>query len=94
MDRAVLHVIAAAIIGKDGRPYSLPPPAGHYDVINHMLCELRHPIPIDGEQGFILSDGTFSPRCQAYRIAKAAGQLLHREPWQCYGEVLFSGDVW
>ena len=43
------------------------------------------------ESGFVTSTGRFVDRHEAFRIAKAAGQLLERAHG---GPQLFSEDVW
>lgn len=88
---AELRVVAAAIIGYDGKPYSLPPPARHHDCIAYMHFELGHPRPISGVQGFMLSDGRFARRKAARIVAKRANQLLERAS---KGDTLYSEDVW
>lgn len=84
------RVVAAAIIGHDGVPYSLPAPARHHDVIGHMVA-LGHPTPIKGEQGFMLSDGSFADRRRALGNAVVNDQLL---PGAGKRRWLFSEDVW
>lgn len=87
------RVVAAAIIGHDGKVCSLPPPARHHDVIRHMVHVLDHPIPIKGEQGFVLSDGTFARRRRAKVMAVANDQILpHMKHMQ--NPYLFSEDLW
>lgn len=84
-------VVAAAIVGHDGVVVSLPQPARHYHVIIHMVHILGHPIPITGEQGFMLSDGKFARRTYARRCAVANDQLL---PRAMKLPELYSEDVW
>ena len=84
-------VVAAAIIGHDGVPVSLPPPARHHNVIHHMATVLKHPTPITGEQGFMLSDGTFARRRRARMFAEYHEQLLPRASKM---DELYSEDVW
>ncbi len=90
-DEDAPRVVAAAILGHDGVPVSLPPPARHHDVIRHMVHVLGHSAPIDGEQGFMLSDGTFAHRRRARVFAELHGQLLPRA-WGL--RELYSEDVW
>lgn len=90
-DDELPKVVAAAVMGPDDVPVSLPPPARHNDVITHMVVELGHPAPVIGQQGFMLSDGTFANRRRARMFAEANGQLLARAHG---GDLLFSEDVW
>jgi hypothetical protein len=85
------RVVAAAILGPDGAPVSLPPPARHHDVIRHMAVNLGHETPITGEQGFLLSDGTFARRALARMFAELNEQLLPRAGGT---RELYSEDVW
>jgi hypothetical protein len=86
------RVAAAAIIGRDGKIYSLPPPCRHHDVGRYMI-EQGHPKPFPGgdSQGFLLSNGDFVSRRAARGYAFYHGQLL-----PCAGKTskLFSEDVW
>lgn len=87
---ALLAVIGVAIIAKGGMMCSLPKPKRHHDVIRAMAASGMD-TPIIGEQGFLLSDGTFATRKQAAKIAIKANQLLSRSKGL---EQLFSEDVW
>ena len=92
-DRPILpKVVAAAITGVDGNVYSLPPPARHHDVGQHMI-ELGHPQPYPGggHQGFLLDDGEFVGRTDARVCAAENNQLL---PTASKGNILFSEDLW
>lgn len=83
--------VTAAAIKIEAQVYHLPRPARHHHVI-HFLVEIGHKPPIRGEQGFLLSDGTFVGRITAAKVAVEAGQIkksdLVAPPW------LFSEDVW
>jgi hypothetical protein len=85
-------VVAAAIVGRDGIVYHLPPPARHHDVGRHML-EQGHPRPFPGgdAQGFLLSNGEFASRIAARTCAIANQQLLPRAGKTAE---LYSEDVW
>ena len=87
------RVVAAAIIGKDGKVYSLPAPARHHHVGQHMVRECGHPTPFPGgkAQGFLMSDGSFASREHAKGCAEYHGQLL-TTAGKC--RELFSEDVW
>lgn len=82
------YIVAAAI--KQGNMIcSVPKPGRHHDVIREM-ARAGIPIPIDGEQGFLTSEGLFVGRKLAKDIALMAGQVLsNSSPTQ-----LFSEDVW
>jgi len=83
------YIVAAAI--KQGNMIcSVPKPGRHHDVIREM-ARAGIPIPIDGEQGFLTSEGLFVGRRLAKDIALMAGQVLSGR-----GGVreLFSEDVW
>lgn len=85
-----LRVIRAAVTdSKTGEVYSLVAPARHPHIMwymNDMGLREHH-----GEQGFILSDGTFADRMRAKNIALSAGQLIKGARIQ--GD-LYSEDVW
>jgi hypothetical protein len=85
-----LTVERAAIRMGDGRVWSLLPPNRHHHVIR-MLVVLQYPTPIRGDQGFVLSDGSFADRRRAREVAEAAGQLLPRDGGLAE---LYSEDVW
>lgn len=84
------RVVAAAIIGYDGKAYHVPAPGRHHDVIQ-LMVKLGHPTPIKGLQGFMLSDGRFVRRSKARVIAEERGQLL---PRHSNLKELYSEDVW
>lgn len=67
-----------------------PRPGRHSDIIRAAAARGIE-TPVDGEQGFLLSDGRFARRMPALTIARAAGQTL-RETAPAHG--LFSEDVW
>jgi hypothetical protein len=83
------YIVAAAI--KQGNMIcSVPKPGRHHDVIRGM-ARAGIPIPIDGEQGFLTSEGLFVGRKLAKDIALMAGQILSKNGDQ---RQLFSEDVW
>ncbi len=90
MKREDLRVECAAIMGYDGIAYSLPRPARHNDVIQHMVA-LGHPTPISGEQGFLLNDGRFVRRKAAAYVAIRNGQC---DKVELPGIGLLSQDLW
>lgn len=88
----LLRVVAAAINRNDsGEIVSLPVPARHYDIINHIV-ETMGDYPVRGTQGFLLSDGRFATRRAALAVAETAGQLIKEPVAPAHG--LFSEDVW
>lgn len=82
-----VKIICAAIMDADGLIYAKPRPARHHD------CFFRGCEAQKVTCGFLTSAGQFVDRREAYKIAKAAGQILptalkHHAP------LLFSEDVW
>lgn len=90
LDRLNPLRVECAAIRQDDFVYSIERPARHHDVINAM-CERGMTPPIQGEEGFLLNDGSFIRRSPAKHIARAAGQLLERASTS---RNLFSEDVW
>jgi len=92
-----LRVVAVAI-QLYGIVHMLPPPFRHYHVMQYMT-QIYRDTRIDGEQGFLLSDGRFARRAPAMLVARAAGQLIPRTDGYAKGEIssrreLYSEDVW
>jgi len=82
-------ITAAAIKCVLGEVYSVPKPGRHHDVIRHMSSTLGVS-PHGGEQGFVLSTGSFIDRKMAAKIALKNGQCKKLiSPPQ-----LFSEDLW
>lgn len=87
MRRGWQNVVAVAIkVGDD--VVSLPPPARHVHVLSDL--RLRGIDGDEGEQGFLLADGTFASRWNAGRHAKGSGQIEKLK----YGNELYSEDLW
>lgn len=85
------RVVAAAI--KQGAMIcSVPRPGRHHDVIREM-AKAGIPIPINGEQGFLTSDGLFVNRRLGLDIALVEEQLIQKTGG-VGSELLFSEDVW
>lgn len=82
--------IVAAAIRQGSMVCSVPKPGRHHDVIREM-ARAGIPIPINGEQGFLTSEGQFVGRKQAKHIATLAGQILSKHG---NANQLFSEDVW
>ena len=72
--------------------YSLDRPNRHHSIIAFLVENGEKP-PIKGEQGFVLSDGSFSNRKDALQIAIASGQVVLDN---CKAPLigLFSEDLW
>ena len=93
MSAKVLYVVGVAMrIG--GRIWSAPAPKRHPDLLIALedfgVCNRVPP----ADQGFLLSNGTFANRSEAFLIASAAEQIIPRQPGQYDGDELFSEDVW
>lgn len=95
----VKRYIVAAAIKECGVICSMSRPARHGDVIR-MMATAGFPIPINGRQGFLTSDGLFVGREDARKIAHEAGQIIARiigsdgVPYKFEHRELFSEDVW
>lgn len=73
--------------------YTMPKPARHNNIMNlAKRAGLDSQFQPD-EQGFLLSDGSFADREEAYKVAKAAGQPWRRKP-EIHSEHLFTEDLW
>jgi len=87
------RILQVAIRTEDGLIHTLPRPARHGDLINPLFW--LNGDPNGGEHGFLLDDGSFVDRTQAWPIAEAAGQISptarKREAPYLH---LFSEDVW
>lgn len=81
----------AAVLGPDGEPVFLAPPARHHDIINHMVDVLCHPIPIIGRQGFMDDRRGFVGRLQAADIARFESHQITDLKWP---PNLYSEDLW
>lgn len=94
-------VLAAAMRGRDGAIWTLPPPARHHDIGLYMLAMGEpSPYPDGDDQGFLVAAyGLFTGvprpiyqrRVVAKRIAEKAGQIL---PDKGQHPELFSEDLW
>lgn len=82
--------IAAAIRTDDGVIHSMPPPNRHHHILHAMNGNDGPLIVARGEQGFLMSDGTFAGRIHAGLAARSAGliQRLQHPP------ELYSEDLW
>lgn len=74
----------------NGTLYSLPKPNRHHHVIRLIGGIKGHDI-----QGFLLADGTFVNRREAFSHANLSGQLARRMGAGTYqGTELYSEDLW
>jgi hypothetical protein len=91
--------IVAAAIKQDGMVCFVPRPGRHHHVIRAMATA-GIPIPINGQQGFVTSDGLFVDRRRARKIAAQAGQIIKSYigpegvPFKREHDELFSEDLW
>lgn len=90
--------ITHVAVVRNGVAYSLPAPNRHHNVLWSMPPKVRD---ADDEtesrdvQGFLLEDGTFVDRKEAYIIATGTGQINRRQyPGSYQGDQLFSEDLW
>lgn len=83
-------VVAAAIKDKEGNVHSLPAPARHHNIINHMSEKNIRPGSRARDQGFIDEDGNFLDREEARLLVIKTGQC----PKPDHSRELFSEDLW
>ena len=84
------ETVTRAAMLHEGRPWSVPRPGRHGDVIRKLADAFPDDGPFVGEQGFLTSSGRFVEREEAGRIALAAGQTKALR----WGAELFSEDLW
>ena len=87
-------VVAAAVRTEDGLVHFFPPPCRHHNTV-HALNRYTGSaadglIVARGEQGFVMSDGTFAGREEAGRCAIEAGQIKEL----AHPPKLYSEDLW
>lgn len=84
------RAVAAAILTDDGVVHFMPRPNRHHHTVHALNEGGGYLIVARGEQGFVMSDGTFADREEAGRCAIEAGQIkaLERPP------KLYSEDLW
>lgn len=85
-----IWVMRAALRRADGCVVSMDRPARHGDLMRAFGFCGDGP---DG-QGFILSDGSYATREEAWTVAQAAHQPILRRSEVQAGEYLFSEDLW
>lgn len=88
------RAIAAAVKTDDGVIHFMPPPHRHHHTV-HALHRPQNGVENDlivaqGEQGFVMSDGTFADRVEAGKAAIEAGQIAALK----WPPNLFSEDLW
>lgn len=86
--------IAAAVKTDDGVIHFMPPPNRHHHTVHALHFAFNDHasgiIQARGEQGFVMSDGTFADREEAAKAALATGRIksLSHPP------KLYSEDLW
>ena len=88
------ETIVAAALCIDGITLSMPPPARHHHLIQHVTIhwfkeDVRRTVVPD-QQGFLTNTGRFVMRREAARIAIEAGQITDTK----YYGGLYSEDLW
>jgi len=88
------RAIAAAVKTDDGVIHFMPPPHRHHHTV-HALHRPQNGVENDliearGEQGFVMSDGTFADRIEAGKAAIEAGQITAL----AHPPRLYSEDLW
>lgn len=86
-------IVGVAVRDQHGEVHTLPPPNRHHNVLLAMHHAGLH-CPDPADQGFVLDDGSFVNRGQAYLIAWENGQLLPRPAGGYNGPELYSEDLW
>ena len=85
--------IAAAVMTDDGVIHFMPPPNRHHHTVHalHRGSSGGEGLVVArGEQGFVMSDGTFASRHQAGIFAREAGQIAELK----WPPLLYSEDLW
>lgn len=85
------RIVCAAIVSRDVM-YSIPAPARHCDIVQHVLETTGQPIREPQEEGFLDDTGRFLDRRAAKIVAQQAGQILDNGVPQL--DELFSENVW
>ena len=86
--------VAAAVRTEDGLIHFFPAPCRHHHTV-HALHRPQNGVENDliiaqGEQGFVMSDGTFADRIEAGIEAINSGQIKELQ----HPPMLFSEDLW
>jgi len=85
-----IKAIAAAVMTDDGVIHFMPPPHRHHHTVHALHKESEGLIVARGEQGFVMSDGTFADRMAAGKAAIASGQIKELS----HPPRLYSEDLW
>lgn len=90
--QSALPIVGVAIVSlHDDKLHSVLAPVRHHDVIK-LMVDLGYPTPIEGTQGFILSDGRFVGREWGRIISTCTGQS--KNGTYSSPDKLFSEDLW
>lgn len=91
-----MRVVAAAVRTDDGVIHFMPQPHRHHHTVHALhrmlvneACEGLVTVA-RGEQGFVLSDGTFADRVAAAKVALDSGQIAKLD----HPPRLYSEDLW
>lgn len=83
--------VAAAVRTEDGLVHFFPPPHRHHHIIYALHDKTESELIVAwGEQGFVMSDGTFAGREEAGKAAIEAGQIKALQ----WPPKLYSEDLW
>ena len=74
----------------DGVIHFMPPPNRHHNTVHALHYANEGLIVARGEQGFVMSDGTFADRVAAAKAAIESGQILKLQ----HPPNLYSEDLW
>ena len=81
MEKIICAAIKTSII------HSVPQPLRHSDI----MCSLDFESLRNAKQGFLTNEGRFVNRIEAFNIAKAAGQIIHKDDLT---NELYTEDMW
>lgn len=84
--------IVAAALRYRRVTYSVPPPGRHHSVMR-LMSEKGLGTEAMHNQGFVTSTGRFVNRCEAFKIATEAGQII-KKTGNPNSQDLYSEDVW
>ena len=84
------RAVAAAVRTEDGLIHFMPPPHRHHHTVHALHRNSGELIVARGEQGFVMSDGTFAGREEAGKAAVEAGQIAALQ----WPPKLYSEDLW